>query len=193
MPTNLILINDRDTRNITGGQAHSTKYDIMKKLIIFILTTIVILTIYFFSLNVTEKKILIFDKLGFNRQFTWFYIGEMNANKDRLIYDEEITIWGYLIKQKNKFYLIQDKNFANIHFLKQPNLVILLSKDNKASNLEIDDHCLGHYVEVKGKLGKWSGLYTLSVEIMLGMEIDFDFACTPTYMNGKLHKQKWDE
>ena len=165
----------------------------MKKFILLFLTIITILILYFFTLSDREKQSLIFDKFGFNRPFTSFYIGEMNANRSRLIYDKEITIKGYLTKQNNKFLLIQDKSLEDIKYLHQPNFVILKGKDNKMLNLEIDDHCLGHYVEAKGRLDKWSGIDTFQIVIVLGIEIDFSFPCTPTYVNGKLHKPKWNE
>jgi hypothetical protein len=177
----------------------------MKKTIIVILTTIVILTIYFFSLTDADKRYLIFEKLGFDRPFTHFYVRDMSLNKDRLIYDEDITIWGYLVKDNNSFMLIESELFENIHFLKQPNLVYLIDKntsldsENSISRLinnSIDDHCIGHYVKAHGKLVKFNErqtAYTLQVGIIFGFEKDFSFACTPTYTNGKLDKPEWND
>lgn len=168
----------------------------MKKLFTIVGLIIAITIGAFFLVNDKTKQSIIFDILGFERPLYWLFVGDMKRNKDRLIYDEEITIWGYLIKVGSKFMLIQDESLEKIHYLQQPNLVVLIGENNNFSNKNIDNHCVGHYVKASGSLIKLSNkqvLYTLKVVFMHSMEKDFPFACTPTYTNGKLDKHKWDD
>ena len=169
----------------------------MKKIIVGILLILIaVISILFINLDDVDKRKILHDVLGIRRPFTWFYVGDMKQNEDRLIYNKEITIWGYLVKNKSTYMLIENEEFAKIHFLKQPNLVFLTDKNNNTSNKEIDDHCVGHFVEAHGKLinsSKHQVIYTLRLSIMFGMEKDFSFACIPTYTNGKLDKQNWKD
>ena len=92
------------------------------------------------------------------------HVGQLNLLVDQIDLKRKITIFGYLIKDKNKYFIVSDENMAKIMPLLQASQIVLLTNENNELVKDVDPNCLNRYVKVSGKLDKLIAFNTIKAK-----------------------------
>lgn len=134
-----------------------------------------------FIINPQLRSVLKYKILNVDNNINTFNVGKIDYYKNIINRKTEISIWGYLTKQNNKYFLVSSKSFSNVKYLYRPRESLILMDENNNNSLKIKETCLNRYVESKGYLvdlpkNQMSLLYSLKLKYIHTID-ENDISC----------------